>query len=200
MASKNEHPDLWLDPRKLYAGLKPGETFGTLTHTGIPAEFLQKVLRDPGRMTALEVGPHIVPTALDLPFKSTTMMDISDAGLWALREMVLRRHPKRKVSYVAGDVLNMPLKGRFDVGIMNGVLGHLPPEKHEAAVKALISRVRHAFISDRTRVQQEGHVSVDLVSIAKKLKESGHNVYLSKPIALPITGEVMGSQGLSPNG
>ncbi|MFH1750311.1 MAG: class I SAM-dependent methyltransferase [Candidatus Micrarchaeota archaeon] len=189
MVEKDSHSELWLSPRKLYAGLKPGEAFATLTHTGIPSIFLKKVLRSPEKMTALEVGPHLVPTALDLPFRRTVLLDISDSSLPALRETLTHKHPGRKISYVAGDVLKMPFKGKFDVGIMNGVLGHLPADKHEIAVNNLLSRVKHAFISDRTLVQQEGHVPVDLEGISRKLKVAGFSVFLSKPIATTNEGK-----------
>lgn len=184
MVEARDFGEEWFEPRKVYASLKPGEYFTTLTHTGLPQQFLKRIIKKPEELSVLEVGPHTEPLALDLPFRHTVFMDVADHALAALRKQVEEKHPKRYVKYVVGDISANPIAGHFDLGIMNGVLTHIRPENHLDATLSLLGRVKSAFISDRDRVVGGAQAPVDLSKIAESLREKGYHVVESPSIAI----------------
>lgn len=136
----------WFNPKLLYKGGQPFQTFASGHEPGFLERKLEGVVGNPQEKTALEVGPGASPVIAKLPFQKRYYLDVSAMILRQLREKTGEKN------LVLGDVKHIPFKaGRnFHVVVANEVLTHVPAEKRvEVAIELAKQAGEHLVITDR---------------------------------------------------
>ncbi len=95
---------------------------------------LGKILRERSINSVLEIGTGVgvITEFLSKRIKEVKSIDISSNNL-----NIAKKHLNNNVTLIEGDILDLELKGNFDLILLLDVLEHIPKEKHTSVIKKI---------------------------------------------------------------
>ena len=183
----------WLNPRKLYREKDAfGSTFAKYFRNDLKGQINDLLaLRDPSKMTALEIGPGAKHVIGDMGFKEKNFMDISGKVLDSLKKGLEKEGHANNTNYFRGAVERLPFgRGRrFGIVVANEVFTHVRPADRIRAAEGLADISDFLVITDREPRKLYENESpairagfVNPKKIADALVRKGFDVHIHRPI------------------